>query len=143
MLNMERADELNRGRSGRLRVPMPQETGAPLLRPSWIPIFGDALRLAVLLAALAAGVRGLGLLGPQRYFWVLPAGFTVMALTPYLFLRKEGRRLSGLQRPKHLPWIVWGILLGALGAGIFYWLGVTLFGETDDNWFVSVRRAFP
>ncbi len=24
MLNMERADELNRGRSGRLRVPMPQ-----------------------------------------------------------------------------------------------------------------------
>lgn len=116
---------------------------APLLRPLWIPVFGDAFRLAVLLAALVAGVRGLGLLGPQRYFWVLPVGFTVMALTPYFFLRKEGRRRSGLQSPKQLPWIIWGILLGALGAGIFYWLGVTLFGETDDNWFVSVRRAFP
>jgi hypothetical protein len=31
-------------------------------------VFGDGLTLAILLAVLAAAVRGLGMLGPQRYF---------------------------------------------------------------------------
>ena len=35
------------------------------------------------------------------------------------------------------------MLLGVAGAVLCYWLGVGLFGVSDDNWFVSVRRAFP
>ena len=71
------------------------EAGGPLLRDFWISVFGDAFRLAVLLGIGAAAVRGVGMLGPQRYFWVLPVGFTLMALTPYLFFRREGRRRAG------------------------------------------------
>jgi hypothetical protein len=51
--------------------------------------------VAVLLAVLAAAVRGLALLGPQSSYWVLPAGFIVMGLSPYLFFRREGRRRAG------------------------------------------------
>ncbi len=124
-------------------IAAPTPPGTQLLRDRWVPVFGDAARLALLLAVLAAAVRGLGMLGPQRYFWVLPAGFTVMALTPHLFFRREGRRRTGLRLPQRPLWIVWGVLLGALGAGLCYWLGVTLFGESNDNWFVSIRRGFP
>ena len=115
----------------------------PLLRDLWIPVFGNAFRLAVLLGVLASAVRVVGMLWPQRYFWVLPLGFTVMALTPWLFFRKEGRRRAGVRLPERPLWILRGILLGAAGALFVYWLGVTLFGVTDDNWFVSIRRAFP
>lgn len=116
---------------------------APLLRRSLIPVFGDAYLLGILLACLAAVARAVGMLGPQRLFWVLPLGFAVMALTPLLFFRKEGRRRAGLRRPRQWRWVVWGVLLGALAAACCYWLGVTLFGDTNDNWFVSVRRSFP
>ncbi len=114
-----------------------------LLRDLWTPVFGDAFKLSILLAVLAAAVRGVGMLGPQRYFWILPAGFTVMAMTPHLFFHREGRRRAGLRRPRRPWWLLWGILLGAAGAFLCYWLGVTLFGDTDDNWYVSIRRAFP
>lgn len=116
---------------------------APLLRGLWTPFFGDGFGLGILLAILAAGIRGVGMLGPQRYFWVLPVGFVLMALTPYVFFRKEGRRRAGLRRPRRPQWIVLGILLGVVSAGLCYWIGVTLFGESNDNWFVSVRRSFP
>ncbi len=115
----------------------------PLLRKIWRPVFGDGVGLAFLLAGLAAAVRGVGMLGPQRFYWVLPVGFAVMALTPHLFLSREGRRRAGLRRPVRPRWILWGVALGALGAVLCYGLGVALYGASDDNWFVSVRRAFP
>ncbi len=118
-------------------------TREPLLRELWIPVFGNAFTASMFFAGLAATIRGVGMLGPQRYFWILPVGFIAMALTPYLFFRKEGRRRAGLRWPRRPLWIVYGMLLGAVGAGFCYWLGVTLFGQTVDNWFVSVRRSFP
>jgi len=124
-------------------VEIPASASPPLLRATWIPVFGNAFRLAVLLAVLASAVRGIGMLGPPRFFWILPVGFTVMALTPWLFFRREGRRRAGVRLPKRGQWVLLGILMGAASAVLFYWLGVTLFGETNDNWFVSVQRAFP
>ena len=109
----------------------------------WIPVFSDAFRLSVLLAVLAAVLRGVGTLGPQRFFWILPVGFILMALTPHLFFRPEGQRRAGLRLPRRPLWIIWGIFLGTACAGLCYWLGITLFGETDDNWFISVQRSFP
>ena len=114
-----------------------------MLRRFWRPVFGDGLGLAVSLAALAAAVRAVGMLGPQRLYFVLPIGFVLMALTPHLFLSREGRRRAGMRLPERAQWILWGVLLGFLGAALCYWLGIGLFGHTDDNWFVSVRRSFP
>lgn len=121
----------------------PSSAGAPLLRALWIPVFGDALGLGILLALLATAIRGVGMLGPQRVFWILPVGFILMAASPYLFFRREGRRRSGLCLPERPAWIVWGILLGFAAALVCYWLGISLFGVSDANWFVSVRRSFP
>ena len=117
-------------------------TGDPLLRAAWVSVFGDSFRLACLLAVMAAAMRAIAMLERERFFWLLPVGLTFLALTPHLFFHREGRRRTGLRLPRRPWWILWGILLGAAGAALCYWLGVTLFGTTDDNWFVSVRRAF-
>lgn len=87
-------------------VDIPATASPPLLRNTWISVFGDAFRLAVLLAILASAVRGMGMLGPPRCFWVLPVGFTLMALTPWLFFRREGRRraASTAQQPRPRVW---------------------------------------
>jgi membrane protease YdiL (CAAX protease family) len=114
-----------------------------LLRGVWTSIFGDALPLALLVTVFVAAVRGVGMLGPRETFWILPAGFISMALTPLVFFHRQGRRRAGLERPARSWWNFGGILVGALGALVLYWLGVTLFGATDDNWLVSVRRSFP
>lgn len=116
---------------------------SPLLRDVWAPVFGQAWRAAALLAVLVAAVRAVAMLGPRQYSWLLPVGFVAMALTPYLLFRREGCRRAGLRRPGRPWWILWGILMGVGAAGLCYALGVALFGETDQNWFVSVRRAFP
>jgi membrane protease YdiL (CAAX protease family) len=125
----------------------PDERGStrpvPLLRAAWRPALGNGVLLAAVLAALAAVVRGVGMLGPRRLFWILPVGFVLMALTPHIFLSREGRRRAGFRLPRRPLWILWGLLLGALAAVLCYWLGVTLFGDTPDNWFVSVRGSFP
>ena len=78
----------------------------PLLRGLWIPVFGNAFTLSVLLAVVAGTLRGVGMLGPQRLFWILPVGFILMALTPYLFFRPEGRRRAGLRLPRRPLWII-------------------------------------
>lgn len=118
-------------------------TRAPLLRALWRPVLGDGLYLVLAVAVLAAVVRAVGMLGPPRLFWVLPVGFILMAMTPIVFMGKEGRRRAGLRFPKKPVWILLGILLGIAAAFFLYWLGVSLFGQTDDNWFISVRRSFP
>jgi membrane protease YdiL (CAAX protease family) len=116
---------------------------SPLLRPLWTSVFGDGLALACVLSVLAASVRALAMLGPQRLFWILPLGLTLMALTLHLFFTRDGRRRAGWRLPRRFSWLLWAVLAGAAAAGLFYWLGVSLFGTTENNWFVSVRRTFP
>lgn len=115
----------------------------PLLRPAWAPVFVDAFRLACLLAALAIALRAVAMLGRYAPSWLLPGGFLLLAATPHLFFRPEGRRRAGLRRPRKPLWLLWGVVLGAAAAWLLYWLGVSLFGAADENWYVSVRRALP
>lgn len=120
----------------------PQRLGR-LLRPAWVPVFGDAFRLACLLAAMAVALRAVAMLGRQAPSWLLPAGFLLLAVTPHLFFRQEGRRRAGLRLPGKPQWLLGGVVLGAAAAWLLHWLGVTLFGTGAGNWYISVRRALP
>ena len=66
-----------------------------------------------------------------------------MALLPLVFFSRAGRQRAGLRFSIRPRWVLFGLLSGAAGAFLFYGLGVGLFGDTVDNWFVSIRRAFP
>ena len=96
----------------------------------------------VIAGLLFAAVRAIGTIGPPAYRFILPVGFILMALMPYIFLNKEGRRNVGLIRSKSVKFYLGGIALGALLALLCYGLGLLLFGQSNDNWFVSIKNSY-
>ena len=63
-------------------------------------------QIAIALAVIFAAARVVGVLGPKELRWLLPLGFTLMALTPFALLDAAGRRDAGLKwsRQRALVW---------------------------------------
>ena len=100
------------------------------------------LAVVFMLAALFAVMRAAGTLGPPTLRWLLPAGFTIMALTPWLLMNGEGRRQIGLQRPLRPGAWLPAIALGALASLACFAIGTALFGKGAENWFVSIANNY-
>lgn len=101
-----------------------------------------ALALVLILAAGFAAMRAGGVLGPPALRWLLPVGFTVMALTPWLLMNAEGRRQIGLRRPERAGAWLPAIGLGALASLVCFGIGAVLFARGPDNWFVSIANNY-
>src|SRR5262245_51944864 len=98
--------------------------------------------LAAALALFFAAFRVVGVLGPPSLRWLLPLGFVLMSLVPWLVLDAEGRRRIGFARPANARiWLVAGVA-GAVTALLVFALGLALFGDGADNWFVSVANSY-
>lgn len=117
---------------------MPQLT----LRPFWQSYFGNVLFVALLFGVIFIVIRGFGVLGPAALRPVLPLGFTLMTLMPFIFLNKNGRQQIGFQASKNWKYYAVAILLGAVAATICYFLGLWLFGMTKENWYISIRDSY-
>jgi membrane protease YdiL (CAAX protease family) len=96
----------------------------------------------VLLGLCFAFMRALAVLGPQPLRPLLPLSFALMAATPWLFLRHEGRRQIGIVHANSKISYVWAAVAGALLAVTCGAIGSLLFSTTQDNWFVSIARSF-
>lgn len=103
---------------------------------------GRPLAVALALAILFAGMRAVGVLGPAATRWVLPLGFVMMAAAPWVLLNRDGRREIGLRRPASGGHYLAASVLGAIAALGCFVLGVALFGDTSDNWFVSIASNY-
>ena len=112
------------------------------VKPSWQALpFGIAgLTLAFVLASSAG--RAAAMFGPASWRGLFALVCIAMAALPWLVLGREGRRRIGLKKPRHAAWLPLALLLGALAASACYLLGVTLYGASADNWFVSVARNY-
>ena len=97
---------------------------------------------AIALALVFAAMRATGLLGPKGLRWLLPLGFVLMALAPYLLLDAAGRRDIGLRLPKGARIYGVALLLGGAAAFGCFALGYALFGAGTDNWFVSIANDY-
>ena len=65
-----------------------------------------------------------------------------MALMPFIFLNKEGRRRIGFVKSNSGKHYLTGIVAGAALALICYGLGLLLFDQSPDNWFVSIKNTY-
>ncbi len=121
-----------------LNPPYPDRANVPLWRSGvshpWV--------FVLVLAAGLASLRALGTLGPGTWRWVLPLGFVVMAVLPWMLMTAQGRRSIGLQRARRGFYYWAAVALGASMALAVGVLGVTLFGNTADNWYVSIANAY-
>ncbi|HEV7607252.1 MAG TPA: CPBP family intramembrane glutamic endopeptidase [Steroidobacteraceae bacterium] len=99
-------------------------------------------QVATALAVVFAASRAVGVLGPNGLRWLLPLGFTLMALAPFLLLDANGRRAIGFVRPANPRIFASAVLAGAAAAIACFALGYTLFGTTADNWFVTIANSY-
>lgn len=91
---------------------------------------------------LFAIIRAIGTIGPQAYRLVLPVGFCIMMLMPFIFLNKKGKRRVGLVKSNASNYYWIAIAAGAGLALVCYGLGWMLFGVSDDNWFISIKNSY-
>src|SRR6187551_2240041 len=111
-----------------------------LYRSSLTPVVSIAL--IALLAVVFWVMRTIGIFGPAQLGWLLPLGFCIMAILPWVLLTAHGRRQIGLQKPINSKFYFIAILYGVGAATICFLLGYLLFGHTIDNWFVSVGNNY-
>jgi len=98
--------------------------------------------LVIAAAIVFAAMRAIGTLGPTGLQFLLPAGFVLMSLAPWVFLSRGGRRAMGLQKPASRSIYLPAIGLGAIAALACFLLGIALFGTHADNWFVTIAGNF-
>lgn len=106
------------------------------------PRRATGLALVLPLALAFAAMRGIGALGPTGLRWLLPLGFVLMMLSPWLLLDAAGRRRIGLRRPDRWRGVVPALALGALAALLCGVLGLALFDRSADHWFVGIADGY-
>lgn len=102
----------------------------------------SALIFVSLLVVVFSGMRAVGALGPSHMRWLLPLGFCLMAILPWLLLTANGRRQIGLRKPNNKTSYLLAIVSGAASAFLCFLLGILLFGKTGDNWFVNISNNY-
>ncbi|MES3022296.1 MAG: CPBP family intramembrane glutamic endopeptidase [Pseudomonadota bacterium] len=127
---------------------MTPETAYPLrLRPALQAMLPPAPVVGAVLALVFLLMRGIGVLGPARWQWALPLGFVLMAAVPWILLPRQGRREIGLKAPARRFAFAGALASGAAAALLCFALGMLLYGNSADNWYVSIadsyRRAIP
>ncbi|HAT32471.1 MAG TPA: hypothetical protein DCW29_16965 [Janthinobacterium sp.] len=98
--------------------------------------------LALGLSVAFVAMRALGTLGSPTLRFLLPLGFVVMTALPWLLLTPAGRRQIGLQPPSTPAYCLIGIVAGVAAGTICFAVGLTLFGTSADNWFVSIANSY-
>lgn len=114
----------------------------PIAQTTWKLRAGAGLAFAIILAVLFALMRVIGTHGPANLRLLLPLGFVLMAMAPWLLLSSSGRRKMGLQGSARPAIYLQAVLLGAAAAFLCFLVGQTLFGSGVDNWFVTIAKNF-
>lgn len=100
------------------------------------------LPVSIIAGLSFAVIRAIGTIGPQAYRFVLPIGFIVMMLMPFIFLNKEGRRKTGFVKSSSAKYYGWALIAGAARPLLCFGSGLLFFGTSHDNWFVSIKNSY-
>jgi membrane protease YdiL (CAAX protease family) len=112
-----------------------------LLKPFWARLIGPAWFASLLFYVVVAAVRFLAALSPYPLQGLFFLQTVAMWSIPFLFLTPEGRREIGLAEYGVTVWALLGsIAAGAASAVAFFALGMALYGESPNNWCISIRN---
>ena len=109
--------------------------------------YSDTQKLSLFWIGLAAAIvfaacRAVGLLTPFPWTVLLPLGFLLMMVTPFVFANRKQRHRMGFARAKNSRDYYLGMAWGGGMALVCFGLGWLLFSDETDNWFVSVRNYY-
>jgi uncharacterized protein len=113
------------------------------LRPFWNRLAIPPWLLALLVLAVLAAARFYSAFGPPQARILFLVHVLVMWTLPFLFLTRQGRRDIGLRRQGITAVaLVLSSLAGVAGGLFIFWIGTALYGNSPDNWCVSIRDSF-
>jgi uncharacterized protein len=113
-----------------------------LLKSGWLNSGISLPVIGIIAGLLFAVVRAVGMIGPQAYRFILPLGFIVMMMMPFIFFGKEGRKKIGFAKSVSPAYYGYAIAAGTMMALVCYAAGILLFGLSADNWFVSIKNSY-
>lgn len=100
------------------------------------------LSVSAMLLILFAVMRGYGMLGSPMLRPLLPISFMLMTVIPFILLKKESRSVIGLKKGNsNKNYLIW-IVSGASAALLCFGLGVLMFGQSSNNWFVTIQNFY-
>lgn len=113
-----------------------------LFRPFWNHLAMPPWLLSLLVLAVLAAARFYSAFGPPQARILFLAHVLVMWTLPFLFLTRQGRREIGLCRRGISPVaLVICSLAGVVSSLFVFWIGMALYGNSPDNWCVSIRDS--
>jgi hypothetical protein len=111
------------------------------LKPFWTALLGPPWLVSLVVAAAVAALRFFALFSPyplQELFFVQTVAMWVL---PFVMLTVAGRREIGLSERGTTPLtMLASAVAGAICALAFFALGMALYGNSPDNWCVSIRN---
>jgi hypothetical protein len=106
-------------------------------------IFPSASILLIVLLAIAFGaMRAMGALGPSTLRWLLPLGFCLMTLLPWILLTADGRKQIGLKKANKNSVYILAIACSALASITCFLLGYFIYGHSVENWYVNIGNSY-
>jgi uncharacterized protein len=115
---------------------------AELLKRIWQRLGISLLFTGITAGFLFAAARGIGTIGPAAYRFVLPAGFVLMILMPFILLNRDGRRRVGFVKSSSGKYYLLALAAGAGLALLCYGTGMMFYGTSPDNWFISIKNSY-
>jgi len=98
--------------------------------------------LSLLVLGLLAATRFYSAFGPPQARILFVLHVLVMWMLPFLFLTRQGRRDIGLRKQGITPVALVLCSLAGVAGGLFiFWVGLALYGNSPDNWCVSIRDS--
>jgi len=66
----------------------------------------------------------------------------VMAMAPFIFLNKYGRRKIGIKKPTNGQWVIIAFLIGSVFSLFLYFFGEILYGNSYENWYTYIAKSY-
>ena len=111
-----------------------------LLKPFWTRFAGPPWLVSLLALAILAALRFIAVFGPPAAEVLFFLQFVLAWALPFILLTPDGRRQIGLREHGLTPAsLAFSALAGACCALGVFALGMVLYGNSPDNWCVSLR----
>jgi membrane protease YdiL (CAAX protease family) len=115
-------------------------SGTAFLKPIWTTLIGPPWLVALVIYALVVFVRFFAFLSPYSLQELFFLQAIAMWALPFVILTPSGRSEIGLTEPSTPPsFLLLSALAGAACAVAFFSIGMALYGDSPNNWDISIR----
>lgn len=66
----------------------------------------------------------------------------IMAIAPFIFLSKYGRKKIGIEKPTNNRWLIVAFTIGIVFSIFLYLLGETFYGNSYQNWYNYIGKSY-